>query len=412
MTELLRAIQFFNSLGYHLAPGAEDGFLPGPGPDDGADFEWRQLEASPGDVRQIKLCDLDSDDSPDVLVSSEEGGLEWWAYAGVSGFTRHVVHGPVEDVAIIDLDGDGDADVLGPHDPDSGTLWLENDGQGGFTARSLTTSDICAGVTADFDGDGRMDIAMRRVVRTLHGATGTWWRNDGALAFTRFDFSLDPLGESDAEEWRFTRALDFTGNLRADLAGKYTDAEGFSVLFLCRNVGDTEFVCQDLTLATNSIGFAPPVDFDGNGHADIVATLAHDDDQGWQRCPWPGLGCYFSWDETIVFENDGDGGFTERRLRLRCGTDATFYPLWTTDIDADGDVDIFISAVHRWSPGDRSFGWWEQQPEGAWVTHYIGSVHLDPATSCVSDFNGDGFPDIFGVNAGGALGWWENQLGK
>jgi len=60
----------------------------------------------------------------------------------------------------VDLDGDGDMDVLSATQYDDKIAWYENDGSESFTARTITTSaDGAYSVYAvDLDGDGDMDV--------------------------------------------------------------------------------------------------------------------------------------------------------------------------------------------------------------------------------------------------------------
>ena len=63
-------------------------------------------------------------------------------------------------VYAVDLDGDGDIDVLSASYEDDKIAWYENDGSESFTARTITTSaDGAYSVYAvDLDGDGDMDV--------------------------------------------------------------------------------------------------------------------------------------------------------------------------------------------------------------------------------------------------------------
>ena len=60
----------------------------------------------------------------------------------------------------VDLDGDGDIDVLSASWNDDKIAWYENDGSQSFTARIITSSaDGASSVYAvDLDGDGDMDV--------------------------------------------------------------------------------------------------------------------------------------------------------------------------------------------------------------------------------------------------------------
>jgi hypothetical protein len=58
------------------------------------------------------------------------------------------------------MDGDGDIDVLSASQSDNKIAWYENDGSQGFTAHDITTAaDGAFSVFAiDMDGDGDVDV--------------------------------------------------------------------------------------------------------------------------------------------------------------------------------------------------------------------------------------------------------------
>ena len=63
-------------------------------------------------------------------------------------------------VYAVDMDGDGDMDVLSASYTDDKIAWYENDGDESFTAADIATSaDGALSVYAvDMDGDGDMDV--------------------------------------------------------------------------------------------------------------------------------------------------------------------------------------------------------------------------------------------------------------
>ena len=65
-----------------------------------------------------------------------------------------------QSVFAVDVDGDGDMDVLSASASDDTIAWYENDGSGGFTRQIISTAaDSAKSVfAADVDGDGDMDV--------------------------------------------------------------------------------------------------------------------------------------------------------------------------------------------------------------------------------------------------------------
>ncbi len=80
-----------------------------------------------------------------------------------TAFTSHTITSSVDgahSVYAVDLDGDGDIDVLSASWSDDKIAWYENDGSESFTAHNITTSaDGAHSVYAvDLDGDGDIDV--------------------------------------------------------------------------------------------------------------------------------------------------------------------------------------------------------------------------------------------------------------
>jgi len=97
-----------------------------------------------------------------VLSASErDDKVAWYENDGIETFTAHTITTSANNpysVYAIDVDGDGDVDVLSGM---SGkTAWYENDGSENFTAHTITTSATGANhvYAIDVDGDGDVDV--------------------------------------------------------------------------------------------------------------------------------------------------------------------------------------------------------------------------------------------------------------
>lgn len=411
LSELLRVIQFFNGGGLHWSTGTEDGFAPGPGQDDSAAFLWHELEASPGALWVLEFEDIDGDEAVDVYVSSETSGLAWWKCDGHGGFTRHTIGGPVQYSALIDFDGDGDTDILGPRIPESYASWWTNDGSGVFVEADPLDAPVAAACPADrihpfvcdLNKDGLGDIAAHR----------SWWRNEGGLEFTEFPLPPEVLEiEPMWGGWGGVEAVDFDGDSDIDVLARALIEDSHEYLFWLENLADTTFAYHvllplgpDSFQGIDSVAVTTPSDFDDDDDLDFVAFVVPWYNFDFSYIPY---GC-LSTGTQLLFQNQGDGQFIMLPLRIPL-YDAyvlSMTLLSVTDLDRDGDQDTLFLA-RNWSPFSEHLGWWDQGPAGIWQVRYIGPARI----AHVHDFNGDGLPDIFGLNADGALGWWENQLGK
>jgi hypothetical protein len=130
---------------------------------------WQEFPiAQPPNAGTPKGCnvgDIDLDGRPDIVMSfantpTGASGVLWLSYSNTPTdpvWVDHEISGPVgiknDIVALVDLDGDGDLDVITTEEewpPDSrglGVIWYENPGR-----------SVPAPPSADFDRDGDVDL--------------------------------------------------------------------------------------------------------------------------------------------------------------------------------------------------------------------------------------------------------------
>jgi hypothetical protein len=151
--------------------------------------------------RSTGASDFDGDGDMD-LASSGSGGtqLTWFENLDGTGDTWGVnlIQGEgngVQSIYVVDMDGDGDADILkGVY---IGNLaWHENmDGLGTFSTEKVIQADLdfmASVYAADLDNDGDMDVM------STHDTNASWWENiDGQGSFgsqqnfyTEFNFAI------------------------------------------------------------------------------------------------------------------------------------------------------------------------------------------------------------------------------
>lgn len=150
-------------------------------------------------VRVVKATDLDLDGDPDILVAAFSGDtFSWYENDGNGIFTPHTIDDtPNADgatgIEAVDLDGDGDLDLAAASNNANHFLWYENDGNESFTAHIIdNTSNYSIGPrglsVVDLEQDGDMDI----ITAAVTGDAFAWYENDGLGNFTGDLISDDP----------------------------------------------------------------------------------------------------------------------------------------------------------------------------------------------------------------------------
>lgn len=284
-------------------------------------------------------------------------------------------------LAFVDLDNDGDADLV-LVGASTGKIGIyENDGTGHFTDRTASSgipfSSGLVGVSAaDYDGDGFEDLHFTRWV----GDTDLLFRNNGDMTFTDVSVAAGV-------------AVDGAG--MASCWGDY-NADGYLDLYVCyrtntlsnttqnklfRNNGDGTFTDVAAALGVQALDeptlLATFFDYDNDGDADLY--LGTDKGSG------------FTWHNRL-FRNDG-GTFTD--VTFAAGAEAYIdcMGIAVTDLDRNGFLDLYMTNVPQFghllltANGDGTF---TDQTAAAGVELF----HLGWSTFFF-DYNNDRWQDIF-----------------
>ena len=238
-------------------------------------------EATLGAV-SVHAADFDGDGDLDVVSASEnDDQIAWYENQGQQPpqFATHVIRHTTfptplvfdyaKSVFGIDVDGDGDQDIVYGSEQNNQVGWYENDGG---VVPAFTDHIVSAGVmhvklvgAVDLDLDGDVDLLSA----STDDHTVAWYENDGAAdpGFVRHVVSNTAMGA------RFVHAADLDGDGDMDLLSASRD-DNRIVWYANRTIHRSALFTQE---GANLIDQRPdmrlsrPGDMDGDGDLDVVA---------------------------------------------------------------------------------------------------------------------------------------------
>lgn len=304
--------------------------------------------------------DLDQDGDPDIIgLGWNKGHLSWWENKPFGNFERHIIDSSSgstgsSTISSIDLDQDGDIDVLGTFYWGRDIVWWENDGNQDFI-KHIIESDfygVSRAQAVDLDNDGDLDV----VATASLDDEIAWWENDGNQSFTKHTIVLNIGGPGDVF------AVDIENDGDIDILSSTRTGDEIA---LWQNDGNQNFtkdlIATNFDLATGVFAY----DLDKDGDLDILGTSAF----GREVCWWEQLGATTFVKRIIDDDLSADG-------RVECA-----------DIDNDGDIDVFEASRN-------ADAWWENDGNQNFTRQYF--VHHNSFTfhPSIVDINSNGDLDI------------------
>ncbi|MFB6272695.1 MAG: FG-GAP-like repeat-containing protein [Salinibacter sp.] len=229
----------------------------------------------------VHAADLDGDGDKDVAAASWEGDKITW-YENIDGdglFSDQKLIADdfekAEDVYAVDLDGDGDRDILTTAEGEDVVAWHENDGSGSFSSQKVITSEIDGGERVhaeDIDGDGDQDVLSA----SYGDGKIAWYENIGSGNFSSQKiittnavgatsvYAEDVDGDGDSDVFSASRIDDKVAWYENDGSGVFSNQK-----VITRNAeGSNEVYLSDL---------------DGDSDRDVLSSSSSDNKVAWYK---------------------------------------------------------------------------------------------------------------------------------
>ena len=377
----------------------------------------------------LDSADIDGDGDQDIIIS-QSGTDELIGWLENDGgdfieFPQHVIStsfSSIKSIQAIDLDHDGDTDLIAVDNVTDELLWFENDGAGltwtehiiqnGTTVEGALDLDI-----ADIDADGDYDIVVAASSTTeLYwyentGSAMSWMEHDTGVAAAGLiytialgDFDLDGSVDivyatnsgspfiqmlentnGDGSAWTISDVSTGSSVTITDIQAHDLDLDGFAEIYYHESNGSLEQLTYDTFSSTwvsdtivvastdGEISFS---DIDNDGDLDVLL----------------GSSIEISWIENT----DGIGNVWTQRTLLSSLPD-NIPSVHAVDLDTDGDLEIVIAKDEdgfTYAFENLLFHQSVQYAEAV----VIDDFHTSAYHVVTGKINGDQYPDLISAN--------------
>jgi len=331
----------------------------------------------------VIAVDLDQDGDIDIIGVNTHTSAEiaWWKNNGFNEFTKITIRdnlNKARSVRAEDINDDQHIDLVAAVYGENRIVFLENNGDETFSDYAVDANFVGAHTIdiKDVNDDGLLDILCSGFDYNFHNGEIAWWENDG----------LSPIGwtknliSDRFQQSPFIYGEDMDGDDDMDViaCGELNDE-----ILWWENDGDENYTEHMVDSLINGIHTVIARDVDLDGDMDILAAAC--------------LGSQIAW-----YENDGFQQFIKHPLGYFAGA------LWldAADLDNDGDRDLFGAPQ-----GASNLAWWENPGNQQFIKHNINSTFTQSFCVVPAMMDNDNDTDLVAIGwQSNKISWFENML--
>ena len=355
-------------------------------------FEENVISTNANGAKSIFAIDIDGDGDIDLVSASyNDNKIAWYENTdGQGAFSNEIIISTsaigAASVFATDIDGDGDVDVISASLGDSTIAWYENiDGIGAFGSKKTISSNINYAsyvIASDLDNDLDEDVIFISSTNRV-----SWFENTNSLGLFGIEQEISSVID-------YVYATDVDNDGDNDIV---YNSGGGSIIYWSENLGNglfTDHLVSTRFSGNNSIHLN---DINNDGNIDVVYSY-----QGKN---------IIAWSENTGLSGDSAFNHTNYNLidtNIFDNSYFNLFALYSADLDNDGDIDVVNTIC------DSTITWYENiDGLGRFDTSKILVNNTNSIISYIriADIDGDGDNDIITASYdNNKIAWYKNSL--